>query len=575
MNFLDNMKLSAKLSMGFTIVILLMLFLGSFSIYNIKKLDSLDKEMYTKMTVPLGELVNMADSYQRMRGNVRDIILNNDDPAKIADYENRIIERNKTFAENLNSFKTTILTEEGVRLAKEITEYKNEYDSLVQQIIALAKAGKREEAISLYYGEGEKMRKEIEKRFERLREMKINMAEKTSLTNTQIASKTATMTIIIIAVSIFIAVLAGFAISSSINVPVKAAVAHAYLMAEGDFSKEVPGHFLIRRDEMGELARAFANMNDSINSMLKEVAAASSETGAASQELSAIIEEVSAQGQNINASVEQIASGMEETSAAIEEVTASSHEANSKVKGLRERAISSRDKVEDIEKRAEEMKKTAQNSRQTAESIYREKHRDIMEAIEEAKIVEEIARMADVISEIAGQTNLLALNAAIEAARAGEQGRGFAVVAEEVRKLAEHSAQTAGNIQQVIRQVKTAVERLTANAEEILKFIDDKVTPDYEVLEITGKQYADDANSVREIIEEFVKEASLIAGAIEEINKAMEGIAAAVEEATASSQEISQNATETARALEEVAKTGQMQAELAERMNKLVTRFRI
>lgn len=66
----------------------------------------------------------------------------------------------------------------------------------------------------------------------------------------------------------------------------------------------------------------------------------------------------------------------------------------------------------------------------------------MIQAIEDAKIVDEVSVLAANISANASQTNLLALNAAIEATRAGEHGRGFAVVADKVRKLAEESSST-------------------------------------------------------------------------------------------------------------------------------------
>jgi len=379
--------------------------------------------------------------------------------------------------------------------------------------------------------------------------------------------------------ALIIAILVGLALTvlltRMIARPINTLVEHAHLMAQGDFTHDVPEILHSRRDEMGMLANAFAEMNGRIRDMLKEVSVSVQETSASSQELSATTEEVTAQGESINSSVQQIAAGMEEISASIEQVASTRAEISRQAEMMEQEAIDGEEKVEQIKKRAEEMKESAIISKQTTNDIYNLKQQEIKEAIKEVEVVEEVIKMADVISQIAAQTNLLALNAAIEAARAGEHGRGFAVVAEEVRKLAEHSANTARDIHQVIQQVNTAVEKLTTHAGELLKFIDEKVTPDYDMLEKNGEQYAEDAKFVKSLTNEFAAAASQIAKSIEEIGKAIEGVSATVEEATASSQEISDSSMESTKALEEAARTAQAQAEMAEKLSNLVAKFKV
>ena len=107
-------------------------------------------------------------------------------------------------------------------------------------------------------------------------------------------------------------------------------------------------------------------------------------------------------------------------------------------------------------------------------------HKDVAEAVEASKSVNEIEKLTENILNIATQTNLLALNASIEATRAGEAAQGFAVVADEIRQLADSSRETANNIQEISGKVIEAVNNLSANATEMIRFVDEKVALDYD-----------------------------------------------------------------------------------------------
>ncbi len=567
-----NKSIRKKITSGFLLISFFTLILGSVAIYSMLEIQKNDDKLYKNNTVPLGELVMIVESYLSMQSEIKDVIIVGQ--MAVID-EASIQKKNSQFDKLLENYSITANSEEEKELTTSLKSYKAEYDELMKKVISLSKANKPNEARVLMYGQGGELNKKITDTYTKLMTLNLNEARITSENNTQFANRDLMFTAIVLVLSIICSVFLGYRISGNITKPIKSLETATSLIAEGDFTIKLDEKYDNRNDEIGKLLGNFSKMIEKISHLLKEFEVAVEKTSDSSNSLSNEIQIVSEQGININNSVSQIAAGMEETSASVEQVASSSELISTKTKELVQKAKVGEEKGEEIENRAKQMQETAVLSKTNARGIYLEKQKIIMKSIEEAKVVEDIEKMTDVISEIASQTDLLALNAAIEAARAGEAGRGFSVVADEIRKLAEHSEETTSKIKQIITKVNKSVDSLANSAREILKFIDEDVTNDYDKLENTGNLYFEDAQFVKELTKEFSVATAEISMSVDDIGSSIESVAAVIEEANASAQEISLGSDETSRSLLEIEKKAREQKELSNDLSELLNQFKI
>ncbi|MDR2209055.1 MAG: methyl-accepting chemotaxis protein, partial [Azoarcus sp.] len=289
-------------------------------------------------------------------------------------------------------------------------------------------------------------------------------------------------------------------------------------------------------DEVGTITQSFDHM---LASVQKAVQAIGTEVGKTSEmvgTIDAVAERIAQGSSSQSSSTSAMASAIEEMTVSIDTVASSASSAQSMAQYAKQ---ISEEGSQTIEKTQAEIATIAQ--------IVSNASKVITTLSEESR---QISNVVNVIKDVADQTNLLALNAAIEAARAGEQGRGFAVVADEVRKLAERTAQSTGDINNMASKIQVSVSE---SVEEMAK--------------VAGQVASGQAltQEAKQRMQTIYEEASKVSDAVTEISSALkeqsqacQEVARQVESVAQMSEQNNSAAEETAtntKRLEEIAKT--------------------
>ena len=325
------------------------------------------------------------------------------------------------------------------------------------------------------------------------------------------------MTIAVVLIACVVAVLIGIIISTGIQKNMKRISGRLEEVAEGNLTTKVSvkGH-----DEFNNLAVVANHMINNNKKLVQKVSGATDTLESSAQEVRQASNVMKDYSVNIIQAIDEINDGITKQSEHAEECVRKTDTLSEEIQNVSSIA----GQVEGLVSEAENM---INHGMQMVQTLGERATKTTDVTIKVETSIEELKKESEIINEfvetitdISEQTNLLSLNASIEAARAGEAGRGFAVVAEEIRKLADHSAEAAGEIQNNV----THITDQTVNSVENAKQARDMVALQTEaVQEVVG--VFDDMNHCMQKLFDALKE---IVSSTEQADKEREDTLAAV-----------------------------------------------
>jgi methyl-accepting chemotaxis protein len=307
-------------------------------------------------------------------------------------------------------------------------------------------------------------------------------------------------------------------------------------------------------DEIRSLGLAFNNMLANLREMVSQIDTNFKETNDKVISISGQSSAAAEQASIISTTIKEIAAGADSSALSTQSTAESVDEVIRIAEEVQEKARTS-------ESISVEMVKDLQESKNAIHSLISGIERlanDNRESLGTVKRLEEnaakVEQIIQLVGDIAAQTNLLALNASIEAARAGEHGKGFAVVAEEVRKLADQSADAVQGISQLIQNIQAEVQNVVGQISRQVE---------------TANSEVKKGEKTNQVIDEMTSTINEMAEVIHTITGLVENQMETIRETSDQSQEMAAIAEETSAGALSVASAAEQQAEVIENVETL------
>ena len=331
-------------------------------------------------------------------------------------------------------------------------------------------------------------------------------------------------------------------------------IGHLDEVADGKLDFKISEKLLQRSDEIGNIARSVQTLIGGLASIVVNIHHSTGELAEFKDDFQKKFETINNSISNVNVAVDEIANGA--TSQADE-----TQKVSSQINDMGDAITKTSQNVDSLTQSTEQMKEHNEQLDTTIQELMAisDRNKESLAAVynqtnETNQSVMHIGNAVDMITDIAGQTNLLSLNASIEAARAGEYGKGFAVVADQIRQLADQSANTAKEIGEIVAEL---IENSNTSV-ETMGVVRQEMTGQYEKL-----------NTTKDIFEHLNEEVNNVVTAIESISTEVESLDRLKGEVLGSAESLAAIAQENAASTEE---TSASMVELGEIVNDCNTK---